>query len=85
MASIEEVIIELKGLTPEQMDEVARIIRALSQTGHREYALRSGVPAHVVDNAVRHGWPAELFTEIIGSLPKLERATQPPLERRTDL
>lgn len=85
MASIEEVIIELKRLTPEQMDEVARIIRSLSQTGHGEHPLRSGVPSHVIDNAVQHGWPAELFTELIGSLPKLERATQPPLERRADL
>jgi hypothetical protein len=83
MASIEELITELKRLTPEQVDEVARIIRGLSHgespTAHQP------VPAYVVDEAVEHGWPACLFTELIGSLPDLERAPQPPIESRADL
>jgi hypothetical protein len=85
MASMEEVITELKRLRPEQVDEVARIIHDLSQTGCGEAPLHAAVPARVVDEAVQHGWPAELFTEVIGSLPELERSAQPPVENRADL
>jgi hypothetical protein len=81
MASMEEIITELRRLRPDQVDEVARIIHNLSQTGHEEAAL----PAHIVDEAVRHGWPTELFTDLIGSLPELERAAQPAVENRTEL
>jgi hypothetical protein len=82
---MEEVITELKTLRPEQVDEVARIIHDLSKARSREEPLHPAVPAHVVDEAVRHGWPAELFTELIGSLPELERSAQPPAENRADL
>jgi hypothetical protein len=85
MASMEEVIAELKRLRPEQVDEVARIIHDLSQAGYGEAPLHPSVPAHVVDEAVQHGWPAELFTELIGSLPELERSAQPPVEDRANL
>jgi hypothetical protein len=85
MASMDEVITELKRLRPEQVDEVARIIHDLSQTGCGEAPLQAAVPARVVDEAVQHGWPAELFTELIGSLPELERTAQPPVENRTNL
>ena len=85
MASVEEVIAELKRLRPEQVDEVARIIHDLSQTAFGKASLHPFVPARVVDEAVLHGWPAELFTELIGSLPELERSAQPPVENRADL
>jgi len=85
MASVEEVITELRRLRPEQVDEVARIIHDLSQIGREETALRPAVPAHVVDEAVRHGWPTELFTDLIGSLPELERSAQPAVENRAEL
>jgi hypothetical protein len=85
MASVEEVITELKRLRPEQVDEVARIIRELSQTGRGEAPLHPAVPASVVDEAVRHGWPAKLFTELIGSLPELERPAQPSVQDRARL
>jgi hypothetical protein len=85
MASVEEVITELKRLRPEQVDEVARIIHDLSQGGCGEAPLHAAVPARVVDEAVQHGWPAELFTELIGSLPELERSAQPPVENRASL
>ena len=85
MASMEEVITELKRLRPEQVDEVARIIHDLSQTGCGEAPLHAAVPARVVDEAVQHGWPAKLFTELIGSLPELERSAQPPMENRVGL
>jgi hypothetical protein len=85
MASVDEVITELKRLRPEQVDEVARIIHDLSETGCGEAPRHPAVPAHVVDEAVQHGWPAEFFTELIGSLPELERSTQPPVENRPNL
>ena len=85
MASMEEVITQLKRLRPEQVDEVARIIHDLSQTGCGEAPLHAAVPARVVDEAVQHGWPAELFTEVIGGLSELERSAQPPVENRADL
>ena len=85
MASMEEVITELRRLRPEQVDEVARIIHDLSQTARGEAPLHAAVPARVVDEAVQHGWPAELFTELIGSLPELERSAQPPVENRANL
>lgn len=85
MASVEEVIAELKRLRPEQVDEVARIIHTLSQAGSGKVTLHPAVPPRVVDEAIRHGWPAELFTELIGSLPELERPAQPPVEDRADL
>jgi len=85
MASVEEVITELKRLRPDQVDEVARIIHELSQTACGEAPLHPAVPSRVVDEAVRHGWPAELFTELIGCLPELERSAQPPVENRADL
>ena len=73
MASVEDVITELKKLRPDQVDEVARIIHGLSQAGCAEAPPRSMVSARVVDEAVQHGWPAELFTELIGSLPEVLR------------
>jgi hypothetical protein len=85
MASMKEVITELKKLRPEQVDEVARIIHDLSQTGRRVALPPLALPAHVVDEAVQHGWPAELFTKLIGSLPELERSAQPPVENRANL
>jgi hypothetical protein len=85
MASVEEVITELKRLRPEQVDKVARIIHDLSQTGCGEVPLHAAVPARLVDEAVLHGWPAELFVELIGRLPELERSAQPAAENRADL
>jgi hypothetical protein len=84
MTSIEELITEIKRLSPEQVDEAARIIRGLS-LADRPAAHSPAVPADVVKEAVQHGWPAHLFTELIGSLPDLERAGQPPVENRSDL
>jgi hypothetical protein len=85
MASVEEVITELKRLRPEQVDKVARIIHDLSQTGCGEAPLHAAVPARLVDEAVLHGWPAELFAELIGSLPELERPAQPVVENPAGL
>jgi hypothetical protein len=81
MTSIEELVTEIKRLTPAQVDELARIIRGFSRA-ESPVPLLPAVPASVVAEAVQHGWPTLLFTELIGSLPDLERATQPPVEKR---
>ena len=83
MASIDEVISSLHRLTPEQVDAVARVISEISGTKHLQPS--SVLPPAVIEEAVQHGWPAQLFTEVIGSLPDLERAAQPHAENRTDL
>jgi hypothetical protein len=44
MASMDEVITELKRLRPEQMNEVARVIHDLSQAGCEEAPLHPTVP-----------------------------------------
>ena len=85
MSSMEEVITELRRLRPEQVDEVARNIHDFPQTGRGDAVSRPAIPAHVVDAAVRHGWPTELFTNLIGSLPDLERPAQPAVDNRADL
>ena len=82
---MEEVITELKHLRPEQVDEVGRIVHLLAQAKCETAPRNPLVPACVVDEAVQHGWPAELFNALIGGLPELGRATQPPAERRSDL
>jgi len=85
MVSIEEVIMELKRLSPEQVDQVAQIIRGLARADFPEAPRSPAIPAEVVDEAVQHGWPMQLFTELIGALPNLERAHQPPVENRANL
>jgi len=85
MVSIEEVITQLKKLTPEQVDEVARIIHGLSCAERPAAPQYSDIPAQLIDEALQHGWPAQLFAEAIGSLPDLVRAPQPLVEDRTNL
>jgi hypothetical protein len=84
MASVEEVITELKRLRPEQVDEIARIVRDLSQDACEETPLHRAMSADTVDDAVQNGWPAELFTQLIGSIPDLERSAQPPPRNPAD-
>jgi hypothetical protein len=85
MASIDELMREIKRLTPEQVNEVARIIQGFSHAEIPVAPRQSAVPASVVEEAVQHGWPPLLFTELIGSLPDLHRPAQPPVENRSDL
>jgi len=85
MASIEEIITELKSLTPGQVDEVARMIHGLARAECPEAPRPPAVPTYIVDEAVQHGWPAQLFTELIGCLPDMERAAQPSVQNRVDL
>jgi hypothetical protein len=86
MASVEEIMAQLRRLRPEQIDEVATIVKRLAQTeSSGAEPARAGVPAGVLDEAIGNGRPALLFTELIGSLPDLERPTQPPAENRATL
>jgi len=86
MASVEHIISQLKRLRPEQIDEVATIVDRLAETKSSGNApTLSVVPASVVDQAIANGWPAALFTELIGSLPDLERPIQPTAETRASL
>jgi len=85
MASIEELVAELRKLNSEQMNEVARIIQRFSHADVPASPRQPAVPAYVVDEAVQHGWPAELFMELIGSPPDLERAIQPSVENGSEL
>lgn len=85
MVSIEEVITELKRLTPAQVEEVARLIGGFSRLEGSASSPPPVVPASVIEEAVKNGWPAELFTEVIGSLPDFKRPEQPPFEDRAPL
>lgn len=85
MPSIEELITEIRRLSPEQLDQVARAVQQISRTESDVAPQPPAVPSEVVNEAVRHGWPAHLFTELIGSLPDLERAAQPPVDDRAVL
>ena len=63
MTSVEDLVDELKALSPGQLHRVARLVHEISGTG-------SGgtgpiVEAAVIEKAVRNGWPADLFTEVI--------------------
>ncbi len=84
MTSIDELVENLKTLTPEQLDQVARIVRGLSASGtpQKRSFKRIEIPQSIIDEAVRHNWPQDLFTELIGSLPELERAAQPSYDVR---
>lgn len=82
--SIEELVKDLQRLTPQQIEYVASIVHgfSLGDGQQNEVANRVAIPSSIVDEAVRHRWPKELFTELIGSLPELERAPQPAYDTR---
>lgn len=82
--SIEELAKDLKSLSPEQFDQVARIVHGLSLSAGRQCESRAQItmPQSIIDDAVRHSWPQKLFVELIGSLPELERAAQPGYDVR---
>ena len=85
MASVDDVIVELRKLTPEQVDEVARVIEEFSHTPALAPESRYRVPDEIVEKAVRNGWPTTFFEEVVGSIPDLERPAQPPLQERPRL
>jgi len=79
MTSVEELVQNLKSLTPEQLEQVARVVYGFSlhnEQGNESQAQKK-MPQSIIDEAVLHGWPRELFTTIIGGLPEMERPPQP--------
>jgi hypothetical protein len=82
--SIEELVRDLKSLTLEQLDHLASMVHGFSLRGRQqeESLAPVAIPQSMVDDAVRHHWPQELFTKFIGSLPELERAPQPAYDVR---
>ena len=93
MESLEQLVVELKALAPDQLDRVARMVHELSD-GNKPTAPGSAallppqsavVRPEVLEEAVRNGWPAALFTEVIGqALDDFKRHSQPPYEVRQD-
>jgi len=92
MDSVEDLVTELKALTPDRLDRVARIVRELhggssqAAAGDRSSVRPAAVPPQVLEQAVRNGWPSALFTDVIGRIPEdFDRAVQPPHEVRPAL
>ena len=88
MATIEVLVAELKTLTPDELEDVARIVHDLSArrdhsvAGHAPFA----IPDSVIAEGIRNGWPPELFTNAIGRIDEdFERPCQIPYEVRRDL
>ena len=86
MISLEELVQDLKSLTPEQLQQVAKVVHEFSLRGEggSEPKTQGKMPQSIIDTAVLHGWPQELFSELIGSLPEMERAPQPTYDVRRD-
>jgi hypothetical protein len=89
MASVEHVITELKELSPDQLDRVAQVVHELAAERTQMRPERQGnarVPESVVAEAVRNGWSADLFTEVIGRVDEdFARPPQLPSEPRPSL
>jgi hypothetical protein len=75
MESVEDLVAELKALTPDQLDRVSRIIHELARgadlvgTCDAGMIPQSAIPPSVLEQAVQNGWPATLFTDVIGQVP----------------
>ncbi len=89
MPSVEALVVQLKELTPDQLERVARIIHKLSAKNSQqsmERQGRCGVSGSVLKQAIENGWPVELFTQIIGNIESdFQRPTQPAYEVRPPL
>jgi len=87
MASVENLVAELKALTPEQLERVARIVHELSAEsrppGRSSFSVVSN---SVLEQAIQNGWPPALFTDVIGHIDEdFERPPQLPYEVRSAL
>lgn len=87
MASVENLVAELKGLTPDQLERVAQIVHELSAESHPAERSSSPVVSNsVLEQAIQNGWPATLFTDVIGHIDDdFERPPQLPCEVRSAL
>lgn len=84
MASVEALIAELKTLTPDQLERVAQMVHSLSESSsQREPHPPCILSRPLLEQAVENGWPAELFSEVIGNIgDDFERPAQPAYEVR---
>jgi hypothetical protein len=83
--SINELVQDLKTLTPEQLEQVAGLVHRFTSRARWEpveSAPRASIPVSVAGRALANGWPRELFTEVIGGLPEMNRAPQPSYDER---
>jgi hypothetical protein len=89
MVSIESVIAELKELTSDQLERVAQVVHELTaERSHTETERQCDVrvPESIVAEAVKNGWPADLFTVVIGRVDEnFARPPQLPSEPRPSL
>ena len=94
MESLEDLVVELKALAPDQFDRVARIVHELSGKNKPPAPISddavppqlASVAPQVLERAVRSGWPRTLFTDVIGQIPEdFDRLPQPPYEARQAL
>jgi hypothetical protein len=84
MASVETLIAELKTLSPDQLERVAQMVHTLSEKGSQNESLGPSILSKpLLEQAIANGWPAELFSKIIGNIgDDFERPAQPPFEVR---
>ncbi|MGI8746484.1 MAG: hypothetical protein ACR2NN_28675 [Bryobacteraceae bacterium] len=87
MASVENLVAELKALTPDQLERVAQIVHELSaESRPPEHASPSVVSNSVLEQAIQNGWPPTLFTDVIGHIDEdFEKPPQLPYEIRPAL
>ena len=80
MESVENLLAELKALTPDQIERVARIVHELSADSRPpERSSSSVVSNSVLEQAIQNGWSPALFTDVIGHIDEdFERPPQLP-------
>ena len=81
LETVEDLVPELRGLTPDQLDRVAKVVREIAG-GVAPARSAMGSPS-VVEQAVRNGWPVSFFTDVVGQISEdFERPAQPPDDAR---
>lgn len=86
MASVEDLIAELKALTPDQLERLGRTIRELIENSHAPRFSPTVISSSVLEQAIQNGWPRTLFTDVIGHIDEdFERQPEIPSEDRPAL
>ena len=90
MTSVENLVRELRTLTPDQLDRIALIVHEFNAAAPAESAsdarTAASIAPSVLEQAVRNGWPAELFTGVTGCISDdFRRPPQIPHESRQSL
>ena len=87
MASVENLVAELKALTPDQLERVAQVVHELSAESRPSGRSSSSAFSNsLLEQAIQNGWPPKLFTDVIGHIDEdFERPPQLPYEVRPAL